>query len=75
MKEIFKEGLDILEEIKHKNKNVLHLTNQGHFMYNSIIIGINAKMWYCLKCEKKVERNREKLIAIKEDMEKLLFLF
>lgn len=72
MKKIFKEGLTILNSIKNKNISLLYLENLGNFMYHSIISGINAKKWYCLKCEAKAERNREKLLGIMDKMEEVL---
>jgi len=73
MKVIFKDGLDILDNIEDKNENLLYLINQGYFMYHNVVSGINAKKWYLLKCEAKAERNREKLLSIMDKMEKLLF--
>ena len=43
MKNIFKEGLEILKSAKNKNKNLLYLDNMGKFMYHNIISGINVK--------------------------------
>lgn len=72
MKELFEKGLHILDSIEHKNKKLLYLVNLGHYMLHCIITGIHAKQWYCLKCDAKAERNREKLLKIITQMEKLL---
>jgi len=72
MKDLFARGLDELEQIENKNENLLYLINQGHFILHSIITGIHAKQWYCLKCDAKAERNREKLQRIVEKLEQLL---
>ena len=72
MKALFGEGLDILKSAKNKNENFLYLENLGDFIYHNIITGINAKKWYCLICDAKAERNREKLISIMDELEALL---
>lgn len=72
MKDLFARGLDELEQIENKNENLLYLINQGYFILHSIITGIHAKQWYCLKCDAKAERNREKLLRIVEKLEQLL---
>ena len=72
MKRLLGEGLDILRTIENKNENLLYLENLGDFMYHNVITGINAKKWYCLTCEAKAERDREKLYSIMEEMEVLL---
>lgn len=72
MRALFEEGLHMLEGILNKNENLLYLVNMGRFMLHCIITGIHAKLWYCLKCDAKAERNREKLLNIITQMEKLL---
>ncbi|MBE5868018.1 MAG: hypothetical protein E7293_03545 [Lachnospiraceae bacterium] len=72
MKELFAQGLAVLEEIPDKNEKLLYLINQGHFMLHAIITGIHAKQLYCLKCNAKATRDRQQLIQIVDDIEALI---
>lgn len=72
MKALMEEGLTILESVEEKNDNLLRLINMGKFMINSIITGIHAKKWYCLKAALGYEREQKQLSKIIDDMEALL---
>ena len=72
MLELFRKGVELLDSIENKNEELLFLTNQCHFMTNSIITGLNAKKWYLLQCKTKVETDRIKLKMLMNDMETLL---
>jgi hypothetical protein len=72
MLELFRKGVALLDSVESKNKELLLLTNQCHYMVTAIITGINAKKWYLLQCKTKVETDREKLRALMNEMEELL---
>lgn len=72
MRELFKKGVELLDEIPNKNDKLLLLTNQCHYMLTAINTGINAKNWFIKFSEQKVCYDREKLIKTLDEMQEIL---
>ncbi len=70
--EMMLDGLAILESIKNKNDKLLRLINMGKFMANSLLTDLHTRKMYMLICRAKVERTREGLLKIADEMEELI---
>lgn len=69
---LLEKGVEVFESIENKNEKLLSVLNLGKFLvcYNRTIL--HAKKWYMLKCKLYAEEERESLLKIVSDMEKLL---
>lgn len=72
MHSLMKQGIEVFESIENKNEKLLSVINLGKFMTCSVLTNIHAKEWYILKRKLYAEEERETLLKIVSDMEKLL---
>lgn len=72
MKELFDEGLNVLDSIENKNENLLRLVNMGHFMSCSILTGLNAKIMYTYRCKLKCCKDKDGLLKLFDEIEALV---
>lgn len=72
MRDLLLQGIEKLEEITDKNEKLLKLINLGKFLWRTVETGIRSKQWYLYKNQIRVERDRDKLAKIMDDMEELL---
>jgi len=74
MKELFDEGLSILDSIEVKNEKFARLLNMGHFISHSILTGLNAKIMYTYRCAIKCCKDKEGLMKLFDEIEALVRL-
>lgn len=72
MYELMQKGVEIMEEIKDKNDELLYLLNLGKYICCYVRTGINAKKWYYLSSKLKAEENGENILNLTGKMEELL---
>lgn len=69
---LMQKGIEVFESIENKNDKLLSVLNLGKFFGCYVRTILNAKKWYVLKCKLYAEEEREALLKIVADMEKLL---
>ena len=74
MKELFDEGLAIIDTIETENEKLLRLINMGHFISHCILTGLNAKIMYTYRCKLKATADKEELLKLLDEIEALVRL-
>jgi len=72
MRALMAEGIAIMEGITDKNDKLLYLLNLGKFILCSVVTGIHAKKFHCLKCAMAYESDRDKCGSILDELEAVL---
>jgi hypothetical protein len=74
MEDLMFEGNKMLKTLNiSENEELKNLLNLGEYIYLTIKTGINAKKWHILKSKIRNEKNKNKIIILLEDAEKLLY--
>ena len=72
VKELFAQGIELLESVEEKNEELLRLINMGHYMYRTIITTINRKNYFVLDQTRMNTENEEERLATIDAMIALL---
>lgn len=67
-----KNGVNILKTLETSNEELLYLINLGEYITHCVITGIHAKEWYLVTGRLKTETEREKVLLLIDEAEKLL---
>ncbi|MBQ3557602.1 MAG: hypothetical protein IJA11_07410 [Oscillospiraceae bacterium] len=71
-KQLFYEGLQVLETIPNPNEELARLINMGWFMYRTTITGIHAKEYFLVLNRYEAPRDRQELCECVDEMERIL---
>ncbi|MBE5868908.1 MAG: hypothetical protein E7293_08145 [Lachnospiraceae bacterium] len=74
MKELFDQGLVIMDGIQDKNAKLEKLLNMGHFLSHCMLTCINAKKMFRYRCKLKNTESREELLKLVDEIEVLVRL-
>ena len=72
VKNLLMEGVELLEQVKEKNEELLRLINMGRYMYHTVITTINRKNYFLLDQANRAAENDEERRATVEKMIALL---
>lgn len=72
MKDLLKDGIDLLESIENPNERLLKLINMGKFMYRSCITGNNVKKLFILTQKLNLAATNEESLELIDQIEALL---
>ena len=72
MHSLMEKGVAVFEAIPEKNEKLLRLINLGKYITNCVLTNIHAKEWHILKCRLNAAFDRDSMLMIVAEMEKLL---